>query len=889
MEKVTFTIDGLEVTANKGDTILKAALEHDIYIPHLCYHPDLKPFGGCRLCMVEIQGRGLTISCKAPVEAGLTIITESPQINQVRRIATELLIVNHEGDCLECSKNPECKLQNVASYLGIEEERLSRLKRTNRRFPVDDSNPFFSRDLNKCILCGICIRTCDEIQGVGAIDFAFRGYDTRVGAMKDKPIVESECVSCGECVVRCPVGALIPKTTQRPAREVRSICGYCGCGCGIKLGVRGDVIVGVQGDVDNPASKGKLCVKGRFGIAGFVHHPDRLTAPMIRRNGKLEKASWEEALDLVATRLRGYTPAEVGVIASAKVTNEENYVTQKFARAVLGTNSVDHCARLCHAPSVAGLVQSFGSGAMTNSIGEISDSTCIFAIGTNTTEAHPIIGLEVIEAVRRGGKLIVANPREIDLCRYADLWLRHSPGTDVALLMGMMRVIVDEGLSDSAFISERCEGFEGFIESLKEFDLGFAEQVTGVPKAKIVEAARMLATNTPAAIFYSMGITQHSHGTDNVLAIANLAMLTGSLGKPSSGVNPLRGQNNVQGACDMGALPNVYPGYQAVSDPNIREKFENAWGVSLSPNPGLTLVEMMEAAYRKDMKALYLVGENPAMSDPDIQHVREALARLDFLVVQDIFLSETAEFAHVVLPAASFAEKDGTFTNTERRVQLVRKAINPIGESRPDWWTVCQVARRLGGSGFDFNGPSDIMDEIRDLTPSYGGINYERLEDGGLQWPCPTDGHPGTCILHTRGFVRGKGRFMPLKYTPPGETPDEQYPLILTTGRSLYHFHTGTMTRKVAGLSVIEPGGVVEVSPEDASRLGLAQGDRVKISSRRGEVVAPAKVTHAVPVGVVYMDFHFAESAANILTNPVLDPVSKIPEFKVAAVRVERV
>ena len=576
------------------------------------------------------------------------------------------------------------------------------------------------------------------------------------------------------------------------------------------------------------------------------------------------------------------------MIASAKVTNEENYVIQKFARAVLGTNSVDHCARLCHAPSVAGLVQSFGSGAMTNSIGEISDSTCIFAIGTNTTEAHPIIGLEMIEAVRRGGKLIVANPREIDLCRYADLWLRHSPGTDVALLMGMMRVIVDEGLFDSAFISERCEGSEGFIESLKEFGLGFTEQVTGVPKTKIVEAARMLATNTPAAIFYSMGITQHSHGTDNVLAIANLAMLTGSLGKPSSGVNPLRGQNNVQGACDMGALPNVYPGYQVVSDPNIREKFENAWGVSLSPNPGLTLVEMMEAAYRKDMKALYLVGENPAISDPDIQHVREALARLDFLVVQDIFLSETAEFAHVVLPAASFAEKDGTFTNTERRVQLVRKAINPIGESRPDWWTVCQVARRLGGSGFDFDGPSDIMDEIRDLTPSYGGISYERLEDGGLQWPCPTDDHPGTCILHTRGFVRGKGRFMPLKYTPPGETPDEQYPLILTTGRSLYHFHTGTMTRKVAGLNVIEPGGVVEVSPEDASRLGLTQGDRVKISSRRGEVVARAKVTHAVPVGVVYMGFHFAESAANILTNPVLDPVSKIPEFKVAAVRVER-
>ncbi len=888
MEKVAFTIDGLEVTANKGDTILKAALEHDIYIPHLCYHPDLKPFGGCRLCMVEIQGKGLTISCKAPVEAGITIITESPQINKVRRIAAELLIVNHEGECLECSKNPECKLQKVAGYLGIEEERLSRLKRTNRKFPIDDSNPFFSRDLNKCILCGICIRTCDEIQGVGAIDFVFRGHDTKVSAMKDKPIVESECVSCGECVVRCPVGALIPKTTQRPAREVKSICSYCGCGCGIKLGVRGDVIVGVQGDVDNPASKGRLCVKGRFGIAEFVHHPDRLTTPMIRKNGRLEKASWDEALDLVASRLRGYTPDEVGVIASAKCTNEENYVIQKFARAVLGTNNVDHCARLCHAPTVAGLAQSFGSGAMTNSIDEIGDAACILAIGTNTTEAHPVIGLEVKRAVDNGAKLIVANPRKIDLCRFASLWLRHSPGTDVALIMGMMRVIVDEELLDSAFIKERCEDFGAFKESLEHFDLDFVERVTKVPRDKIVEAARMFASNSPATILYSMGITQHSHGTDNVLAIANLAMLTGNIGKPSSGVNPLRGQNNVQGACDMGALPNVYPGYQAVSDPAVRKKFETAWGCSLSPAPGVTLVEMIEAAYCKDVKALYLVGENPALSDPDVQHVRQALARLDVLVVQDIFLSETAEFAHVVLPAASFAEKDGTFTNTERRVQRVRKAIEPIGDSRPDWWIVCQVAQRLGAKGFDLNDPSDIMEEIRSLTPSYGGMSYQRLDNGGLQWPCPTDDHPDTPILHTNAFVRGKGRFIPLKYTPPAEMPDEDYPLILTTGRSLYHFHTGTMTRKVTGLNVIEPEGAVEINPEDASRVGIVQGDKVKISSRRGEVIAKAKVTEASPSGVVFMTFHFAESAANILTNPKLDPVSKIPELKVAAVRVEK-
>jgi formate dehydrogenase alpha subunit len=500
-----------------------------------------------------------------------------------------------------------------------------------------------------------------------------------------------------------------------------------------------------------------------------------------------------------------------------------------------------------------------------------------------------VIALEVKRAVDNGGKLIVANPLEIDLCRFASLWLRHSPGTDVALLMGIMRVIVDEGLFDQNFIGERCENFDAFRESSKDFDLEFVEQVTGVPKGKIAEAARMFASNSPATILYSMGITQHSHGTDNVLAIANLAMLTGNIGKPSTGVNPLRGQNNVQGACDMGALPNVYPGYQAVSDPAVREKFETAWGCSLSPVPGVTLVEMIEAAYRKDVKALYLVGENPALSDPDVQHVRQALARLDFLVVQDIFLSETAEFAHVVLPAASFAEKDGTFTNTERRAQRVRKAIEPIGDSKPDWWIVCQVAQRLGAKGFDFANPSDIMEEIRSLTPSYGGISYRRLENGGLQWPCPTDDHPGTPILHRNTFVRGKGRFIPLRYTPPAEMPDEDYPLILTTGRSLYHFHTGTMTRKVTGLNVIEPEGAVEINPEDASRLGIVQGDRIKISSRRGEVVAKAKVTRALPPGVVFMTFHFAESAANILTNPELDPVSKIPELKVSAVRIEKV
>jgi len=702
---------------------------------------------------------------------------------------------------------------------------------------------------------------------------------------------EAGCKFCGACVDSCPTGALIELSLRgvgKPERSVKTICPYCGVGCQLNMAVKDEKIIATTPDPEGPANHGQACVKGRFGIVEFVHHPERLTSPLVRKNGELKRVSWDEALSVAVTRLRAYAPEQIGVIASAKCTNEENYLLQKFARAVLGTNNVDHCARLCHAPTVAGLAQSFGSGAMTNSISEIGGAACILAIGTNTTEAHPVIGLQIIRAVNNGGKLIVANPRETDLCRFATLWLQHNPGTDVALLMGIMRVIVDEELLDTTFISERCENFDAFRESLNDFNLDLVEQLTRVPKDKIVQAARIYASNRPATILYAMGITQHSHGTDNVLAVANLAMLTGNIGKPSSGVNPLRGQNNVQGACDMGALPNVYPGYQAVSDPTIRAKFEHVWGYPLPPSPGLTLIEMIEAAYRGEIKALYLVGENPALSDPDVQHVQQALARLEFLVVQDIFLSETAKFAHVVLPAASFAEKDGTFTNTERRVQRVRKAIEPIGDSKPDWWIVCQLAQRLKAKGFDYSDPCEIMEEIRKLTPSYGGISYQRLENGGLQWPCPTDDHPGTAILHTDTFARGKGKFFPLRYIPPDELPDEHYPLMLTTGRSLYHFHTGTMTRRVTGLNILEPEGVVEISAQDAMNLGIKSGDKVRVRSRRGEIVAQARVTSALLPGVVFVTFHFAESAANILTNPKLDPVAKIPEFKVAAVKVER-
>jgi formate dehydrogenase alpha subunit len=538
---------------------------------------------------------------------------------------------------------------------------------------------------------------------------------------------------------------------------------------------------------------------------------------------------------------------------------------------------------------VAGLATSFGSGAMTNSISEIKDAACILVIGSNTTAGHPVIALEIKKAVRNGGRLIVANPREIELCRHADVWLRQAPGSDVALLMGMMKVIFDEGLADLSFVSECCDNFDAFKESLKNYDLDFVEKTTGVSRDTIVEAARLYATCKPATIIYAMGITQHSHGTDNVMAVANLAMLTGNMGRPSTGVNPLRGQNNVQGACDMGALPNVYTGYQRVDNPDIQKKFEIAWRSDLNPTPGLTLTEMLDAAYDGKIKAAYVMGENPILSDADANHTEKALKNLEFLIVQDLFLTETARLANVVLPAVSFAEKDGTFTNTERRIQRVREAIEPVGDSKPDWWILCQLARKMCDKDFDFEHPSEIMEEIARLTPSYGGVTYERLEECGLQWPCPTKEHPGTPILHVGRFVCGLGKFTPLQYKPPAELPDKEYPLVLTTGRNLYHYHTGTMTRKVAGLNTIEPEGVIEINPADASSLKIKDGDKVKVISRRGEVTAKTKITEKSPPKVVYMTFHFAESAANLLTNTALDPVAKIPEFKVCAVRVERI
>jgi len=892
VNEVTLSINSQEVKIREGATILEAAKSIGIEIPHLCYREDLPPTSACRLCVVEVEGaRNLVASCSYPAANNMVVRTNTERVTKARRLVLELLLSDHPYDCMTCERSGACDLEKYAYELGVP---TTRFQGEQHAYPLDETHPFFVRDYNKCILCERCVTACNEVQFAEAINLAHRGFDTKVSAPFDRSLLDSTCISCGQCVAVCPTGALTEKTRRFQGREwelkkVLTTCPFCGVGCNIELNIKNNRIVRVTSPPNSPVNQGRLCVKGKFGFE-YVHSPERLTKPLIRvgkkGEGKFREASWEEALDLVASNLANYTENETAVISSAKCTNEDNYVIQKLARAVLGTNNVDHCARLCHAPTVAGLVQSFGSGAMTNSIGEVANASCILAIGTNTTAAHPVIALEIKKAVRKGAKLIVANPREIELVSDASLWLQHKPGSDVALLMGMMRVIVDEGLLDSSFIAERCENFDDFNKSLNKFNMDFVEQITGVPREKLAEAARIYATNRPSTILYAMGITQHSHGTDNVIATANLAMLTGNMGKPSTGVNPLRGQNNVQGACDLGALPNVYPGYQAVSNPAIQEKFENAWECSLSPSPGLTLTEMLDAAHQKQIKAIYLVGENPALSEPWALHAQESLRRLEFLVVQDIFLSETAQLADVVLPATSFAEKDGTFTNTERRVQRVRKAIEPIGDSRPDWWITCQIAQRMQSRGFDFTHPSQIMDEIASLTPAYGGISYERLESGGLQWPCPTMDHPGTSVLHVGIFTRGKGHFIPLEYKPPMELPDKNYPLVLTTERSLYHFHTGTMTRRVNGLNTLKGKELVEINPQDASTLGIADGDMIKVASRRGEVLATAKVTNVSPVGVVAMDFHFAESPTNVLTSPALDPVSKIPELKVCAVRI---
>ncbi len=674
--------------------------------------------------------------------------------------------------------------------------------------------------------------------------------------------------------------------------NVLTVCPYCGAGCNLYLQVLDGELVGVVPDKLHMVSQGKLCVKG-WNAHEFVHSKDRLTKPLIKRDGEFVEISWDEALDTVAAKFKEYVKEfgsdSVGVLASAKCTNEENYLMMKFARAVLGTNNVDHCARLCHSSTVLGLGASFGSGAMTNSIEELENADCILITGSNTTEQHPLVARYIMRAEQNGAKLIVIDPRAIPLTQFADLHLRQRPGTDVAWINGFMNIIINEGLADKQFIDERTEGYEELAKIVSKYTPENVEKITGIPKEKLIEAARMYAKAERASIVYSMGITQHTTGVDNVKSCANLALLTGNVGKPSTGVNPLRGQVNVQGACDVGALPNVYSGYQTVIDEKNRAKFEEAWKTKLPPKPGLTVIDQINAAHNGTLKMMYIMGENPMVSDPDITHVKEGLNNLEFLVVQDIFLTETAELADLVLPAASYAEKDGTFTSTDRRVQMVRKAIEPIGESIPDWQVICNLAKKMGSNIFEYLSAADIMNEIASLTPIYGGMAYERLDKIGLQWPCPSKEHGGTPYLHKDKFSRGKGSFTCIEFKEPAELPDQEYPLNLTTGRVIFHFHTGTMTRRTEILNKEMQTGYVEINPIDAKRLDVTDGEQVLVQSRRGEIKIQALTTERVPEGVIFIPFHFTECAANILTNNAVDPVAKIPEFKTCSARIKKI
>ncbi len=895
MPSISLTIDGRRARVPEGTTIMQAAQSLGIEIPSLCYHPSVPPQSSCRLCLVEIEGvETLQTSCSTAVRQGMVVHTNNDRVRDARRTILELLLSDHPVNCISCDLNGKCKLQRYAYEYQVREGAFAGQRHEGYE---DATNPFFVRDLSKCISCGLCVAVCEGVQDNGAISIGHRGFSALPVTSFDMPLEQTNCVFCGNCVAVCPVGALIPKSRVGQGRDfelarVETVCPYCGCGCGMILGVKDGRILEAESPPEHPASNGWMCLKGRFGW-DFVHHPDRLKTPLVRRGDKLQEASWDEALDLAARRLAEirdrHGPDSLAVLTSAKCTNEENYLLQKFARVVLGTNNVDHCARLCHASTVAGLAIAFGSGAMTNSIAEFRNADCILVTGSNTAEAHPIVALHIKAAVKENGaKLIVADPRWVrELGERAALVVQHRGGTDIALFNGVMHLIIREGWHDEQFIRERTEGFEALKAALQEYPPERVAKITGVSEKDLYELARIYGTAQRAMICYAMGITQHTTGTQNVLTLANLAMLTGNVGRESTGVNPLRGQNNVQGACDVGALPSVFPGYQKVTDPEIRAKFEQAWGANLPAEVGLTVVEMFHAVERDGVRGMWIMGENPALSDPNANRVREALGKLDLLICQDIFLSETAEFADIVFPAASFAEKDGTYTSTERRVQRLRAAVPPPGSARPDWEIICEVARHMGHD-WKYSGPGKVMDEIAQVTPIYGGISYRRLGRFGLCWPCPDASHPGTKFLHQGKFTRGLGLFTPTEHLEPAELPDDEYPLLLNTGRVLQHFHTGTMTRRSQGLDALYPQGFIELHPLDARALGLQDGDWVEVASRRGRVVVACTVTDRVVEGTTFLPFHFKEAAANLLTIDALDPTAKIPEYKVCAVRVQK-
>jgi formate dehydrogenase major subunit len=903
---VNLEIDGFQVTAPAGTSVLRAAASIGIDIPKLCATDSIEPFGSCRLCVVEIKGaRGMPASCTTPVAEGMVVTTQNKKLADVRRGVMELYISDHPLDCLTCAANGDCELQDMAGAVGLREVRYNPLGENHLSAVKDQSNPYFTFDPSKCIVCSRCVRACEETQGTFALTIDGRGFASKVSPSQNQAFMDSECVSCGACVQACPTATLIEKSVienGQPEHAIVTTCAYCGVGCSFRAEMKGDQVIRMVPHKDGKANHGHSCVKGRFAF-GYATHKDRITQPMIRKSIKdhWQEVSWEEAINYAASELKRiqakYGRDSIGGITSSRCTNEETYLVQKLIRAGFGNNNVDTCARVCHSPTGYGLKQTFGESSGTQNFDSVMKADVIMVIGANPTDGHPVFGSQMKKRLRQGAKLIVVDPREIDLVKTPHVQASHHlklrPGTNVALINALAHVVVTEGFVNEAFVDSRCD-----LDSFNKWRRFIADEshapeaveaVTGIPAGEIRAAARLYASANNAAIYYGLGVTEHSQGSTTVIGIANLAMATGNLGREGVGVNPLRGQNNVQGSCDMGSFPHEFPGYRHVSDEATRHLFEQNWGVTLQDEPGLRIPNMFDAASDGSFMGLYVEGEDIAQSDPDIQHVHHALRSMECVIVQDLFLNETAKFAHVFLPGSSFLEKNGTFTNAERRISPVRKVMAPLGGYED--WQITQMLANAMGYPMNYSHPSEIMDEIARLTPTFTGVSYEKIERlGSVQWPCNEAAPDGTPTMHEQQFMRdnGKGLFMLTEYVATHERTTRMFPLILTTGRILSQYNVGAQTRRTDNVAW-HAEDRLEIHPHDAEDRGLKSGDWVGIKSRAGETVLRVLITDRVQPGVVYTTFHFPESGANVITTDNSDWATNCPEYKVTAVQVAKV
>jgi len=902
-KSVTLTIDGHAVTVPEGTSVMRAAAEAGGAIPKLCATDNVKEFGSCRLCLVEIEGaRGTPASCTTPVAEGMVVRTQTPRLEKLRKGVMELYISDHPLDCLTCSANNDCELQDQAAAVGLRDVRYGYTGENHLGLGTDISNPYFDFDPSKCIVCSRCVRACDEVQGTFALTIQGRGFDSKVSAGTTiDNFLSSECVSCGACVQACPTATLQEKAVKEiglPERAIVTTCAYCGVGCAFRAEMRGETLVRMVPWKDGKANHGHSCVKGRFAW-GYANHKDRITKPMIRKSidDPWQEVTWEEAIAYTASELKRisakYGARALGATTSSRCTNEETYLMQKLVRAGFHNNNVDTCARVCHSPTGYGLGQTFGTSAGTQDFDSVENCDVIFIIGANPTDAHPVFGSRIKARVRQGAKLIVADPRRIDLVRVphieADYHLPVQPGTNVAVLTAMAHVIVTEGLVDEAFVRARCEwdAYQDWAQfvSGERHSPEFLEAVTRVPAADLRAAARLFATGGNGGIYYGLGITEHSQGSSAVMALANLAMATGNIGRSGVGVNPLRGQNNVQGSCDMGSFPHEFTDYRHVSNDDVRKQFEEAWGAALSPEPGLRINNMMDAAIDGEFRAIYIQGEDILQSDPNAKHVEAGLKNMECVIMQDLFLNETANYAHIFLPGSTFLEKNGTFTNAERRVQPVRRVMEPANGGYEDW-EITQLLAQAMGLNWSYTHAREILAEISSLTPSFTGISWERLDrEGSLQWPVNEAAPDGSPIMHVEEFVRGKGRFMVTDYVPSDERTGPRYPLLLTTGRILSQYNVGAQTRRTENMAW-HAEDLLEIHPSDAENRGIKDGDWVRLASRTGETTLRATVTDRVAPGVVYTTFHHPEALSNVVTTDYSDWATNCPEYKVTAVQI---